>query len=195
MKFAIIESPFAPRDKTLKADSVDYKFEVQQNQDYARRASHILLTEFNTAPFASHLLYTQPFILDDTIEAERNLGISAGLELAKRADMSAVFYDLGISSGMVWGIKSAIENGRELQFMSFKDFNMEQKLPKDRKIYDLFDIKCTLQENGVDIRPFLNEKQLKELQTIEDEFDRTMVERFENDESNYVQDPTFSLTP
>lgn len=171
MKFGIVETPFAPRDKTLSKDNPLYQREVQQNQDYARRACHILLTEFNTAPFASHLLYTQEHILDDTIESERNLGISAGLELAKCADASFVFYDLGISSGMLWGIKSAIENDRELHFISFQDYGLIDKLPADRPYSSLKETQEFLLNNNVDILPYLTEKQKLQLTSLESELD------------------------
>ena len=70
------------------------------------------------APFASHLLYTQPGVLDDLIPKERKQGIEAGLELAKRADATVVYADLGISKGMEWGIKAATEIDRPIEYRS-----------------------------------------------------------------------------
>ena len=49
---------------------------------------------------ASHLLYTQPGILDDTIPDEREVGIAAGLEWAHVAEAMVIYTDRGISPGM-----------------------------------------------------------------------------------------------
>jgi len=98
MLFVIVESPYAG--------------DVEANEAYARRALHHSLVVCGEAPFASHLLYTQPGVLDDLIPDERQHGIDAGLELAKRADLSAFYVDRGISRGMKYGLQSAIKNGR-----------------------------------------------------------------------------------
>jgi hypothetical protein len=52
------------------------------------------------APLASHLLYTQPGILDDRIPVERSMGIHAGLEWRLVAEAAVFYVDYGISSGM-----------------------------------------------------------------------------------------------
>lgn len=101
--FVVIESPFAG--------------EVERNVAYARAAVADSLRR-GEAPFASHLLYTQPGILDDTIPAERSLGINAGLELGLRADLTAVYSDFGLSRGMQLGIEAAIAAGRPVEFRS-----------------------------------------------------------------------------
>jgi hypothetical protein len=49
---------------------------------------------------ASHLLFTQPGILNDAIAAERALGIEAGLAWLVAAEAMVVYVDLGISPGM-----------------------------------------------------------------------------------------------
>jgi hypothetical protein len=97
----IIESPYAG--------------EIGRNIDYARKCmkDSLLRGEF---PLASHLLYTQPGILDDSITIERNLGIAAGLEWGKMAEKTIVYTDYGISKGMQFGIENAIENNREVQY-------------------------------------------------------------------------------
>lgn len=103
-KFVIVESPFAG--------------DVKANTEYARDCLYDSLFR-GEAPFASHLLYTQ--VLDDEVEWERNWGIEAGLELAKRADLTAVYTDRGISRGMKLGIKAAEIAGREVEFRSVFD--------------------------------------------------------------------------
>src|SRR3546814_12910998 len=63
MKLVIIESPYAG--------------DVEENTRYARACLQDCLRR-GEAPFASHLLYTQPGILDDRVPDERELGLEAG---------------------------------------------------------------------------------------------------------------------
>lgn len=95
MKFVIVESPYAG--------------DVERNVRYARAALRDCLNR-GEAPFASHLLYTQA--LDDATPDERERGIVAGLELAKRADVTYAYCDLGVSPGMQRGIDAAYAAGR-----------------------------------------------------------------------------------
>ena len=67
-------------------------------------------------PFASHLLYTQPGILDDKIPAERDLGIKAGKRWTAVAEKTVVYLDRGISRGMHFGIADAQEKGRLVEY-------------------------------------------------------------------------------
>lgn len=91
----IIESPYAG--------------DVEANVEYARMCVKDSLMR-GEAPTASHLLYTQPGILDDTIPEERQLGIEAGLEWRRVAERTVVYADRGISEGMRYGIALAIES-------------------------------------------------------------------------------------
>lgn len=88
----IIESPFAG--------------DVESNIAYARKcvADSVHRGE---APIASHLLFTQPGILNDDIPGERALGIEAGLAWYRVADKCAVYADRGYSKGMTEGTKRA----------------------------------------------------------------------------------------
>jgi hypothetical protein len=97
---AVIESPYA-------ADTLEG---VEANLTYARRAMKDSLAR-GEAPIASHLLYTQPGILDDKIEHERNLGINAGLVWARHAKLAAFYIDLGWSRGMyqAWNYYQALK--------------------------------------------------------------------------------------
>jgi hypothetical protein len=52
------------------------------------------------APIASHLLYTQPGILDDSDWNERRKGIEAGFAWGVHADLVAFYLDHGWSDGM-----------------------------------------------------------------------------------------------
>lgn len=92
----IIESPFAG--------------DVEANIAYARKcvADSVHRGE---APIASHLLFTQPGILNDDIPGERKLGIEAGLAWYRVADKCAVYMDRGESGGMRTGIACAHSYG------------------------------------------------------------------------------------
>jgi len=100
-KLVILESPFAG--------------DVEANIEYARRCVKDSLMR-GEAPIASHLLYTQPGILDDTIPEERTLGIDAGLAWRRVAEGSVVYTDRGISPGMEYGIQRAREAGLTVEF-------------------------------------------------------------------------------
>ena len=76
MKRVILESPFAAGSREILGETQN--FSEQDNIDYARRCMHQCLVG-GMAPLASHLLYTQENVLDDTNPDERNLGIDAGL--------------------------------------------------------------------------------------------------------------------
>lgn len=103
MRLVIIESPYAG--------------DVEANLKYARECMRDAI-EWDDAPFASHLLYTQPGILDDNKPAERQLGITAGLEWGKNAEATVVYTDLGISAGMEIGIEAAKKAGRTVEYRS-----------------------------------------------------------------------------
>jgi len=100
-KFVIVESPFAG--------------DTEENVNYARAALKDCLLR-GEIPFASHLLYTQ--VLDDKLADERLLGISAGLEMGDRMDMTVVYDDMGISDGMAQGIWDARMKGRPVEYRS-----------------------------------------------------------------------------
>lgn len=70
------------------------------------------------SPIASHLLYTQPCVLDDNNEAERELGIAAGLAWLTVAEASVVYTDLGISRGMSYGLSQAHAAGIPIEYRS-----------------------------------------------------------------------------
>lgn len=48
-------------------------------------------------PLASHLLYTQPGVLNDDIPEERTRGIEAGLAWSSKSEGSVIYIDRGIS--------------------------------------------------------------------------------------------------
>ncbi len=103
MRLVVIESPYAGL--------------VDRNIAYARAAIRDCL-ERGEAPIASHLLFAQDGVLDDFVPEQRKLGISAGLAWAIKADLTAVYHDLGVSSGMRTGIEHASRHGRQIEFRS-----------------------------------------------------------------------------
>jgi hypothetical protein len=94
-----------------------YAGDVEKNLLYARDCMADCLRR-GEAPFASHLLYTQEGILDDSKAEERSLGMNAGFAWATYADKTVVYTDLGISRGMKDGIDKAIEARRTIEFRS-----------------------------------------------------------------------------
>lgn len=101
----IIESPYA--GKTPE--------ETQKNVEYARACLRDSLMR-GEAPFASHLLYTQEGVLDDTIPNERIRGILAGFAWRDAAERTAVYIDLGVTEGMSDGIEDSIARGVSVEY-------------------------------------------------------------------------------
>tara|TARA_B100000700_G_scaffold230615_1_gene255047 strand:- start:17428 stop:18477 length:1050 start_codon:yes stop_codon:yes gene_type:complete len=106
-KRIILESPFA-------GNEFQQRFE---NVQYAKALIHKLAHD-GYAPSASHLLYTQ--MLDDNQKSHRDLGINRGLDYAHNKD-SIIGIDKGISGGMEYGIKRAIDEGRSYNFFTLSD--------------------------------------------------------------------------
>lgn len=105
MRLVILETPYAG--------------DVEENLKYARACMADCFKR-GEAPFASHLLYTQPGVLDDTKPEERKLGIRAGFEWARVCDgafpvaIRVVYVDRGISPGMEEGIAHAKSIGQTI---------------------------------------------------------------------------------
>lgn len=85
MKLVVIESPYAG--------------DIERNIEYAKKCM-LDSIDRGEAPIASHLLYTQPDLLDDNDQADRECGIECGLAWARKADLAAFYVDLGWSRGM-----------------------------------------------------------------------------------------------
>lgn len=113
MKTVILESPYAGDSE------VHIRYARACMGDCLRRGE---------APFASHLLYTQPGVLDDRMPDERNMGIAAGLAIGDLFDATVVYTDLGISSGMEMGIERAELVGREVIYRT----NPKWPIPMER---------------------------------------------------------------
>lgn len=100
MKRVILESPF--------------KGDVALNIAYARACVADCL-RFGESASVSHLVFTQPGILDDNIPEERQLGIDAGLAWRHVSDGSVAYIDLGVSSGMKYGLALAADSGKSTE--------------------------------------------------------------------------------
>jgi hypothetical protein len=112
MRRVIIESPYAG--------------DIALNTRYARAAMADCLRR-GEAPFASHLLLTQPGVLDDADPVQRHLGIEAGLAWGEVAEATVVYTDLGTSPGMETGIHRAVEQGRAVEMRSLPEWATERE--------------------------------------------------------------------
>lgn len=111
MKLVVIESPYAG--------------DVEKNLTYVRAAMKDCFKR-GEAPFASHALYTQPGVLDDTNPEERKLGIEAGFEWGDVVErigyderevypLTVFYVDLGFSKGMKAALERCKANDREFE--------------------------------------------------------------------------------
>jgi hypothetical protein len=101
MRLVVVESPYAG--------------EIKANEAYGRACLRDCLMR-GEAPLASHLLYTQPGVLDDAIAEERDLGIRAGLAWGALAEASVAYIDRGVTDGMRRGIGAAEAAGRLVEY-------------------------------------------------------------------------------
>lgn len=92
MRRVVVESPFAG--------------DVERNTRYLRACLADCLRR-GEAPFASHAIYTQPGVLDDTDPVQRDIGIAAGFAWREMAEATVIYTDLGVSRGMIEGLKHA----------------------------------------------------------------------------------------
>ncbi|HLD40479.1 MAG TPA: hypothetical protein VJB13_05055 [Candidatus Nanoarchaeia archaeon] len=104
MKLVYVESPFKGENWELTA----------RNVYYARLCVRDCLKR-GEAPYASHLFFTQAGILNDAIQAERDLGIAAGQSMGDKFDLRVVYEDFGISKGMQYGIERALKLGQPIE--------------------------------------------------------------------------------
>lgn len=106
-RLVILETPYAGR----------WWWNRWANRKYARACMRDCIKR-DEAPFASHLLYTQPGILDDGIATERMTGIKAGLAWGMKAEATVVYVDRGTSGGMALGITDARAAKRPVEYRS-----------------------------------------------------------------------------
>jgi hypothetical protein len=92
---------------------------IAANETYARMCLRDCLLR-GEAPIASHLLYTQPGVLLDSVPEERTLGIEAGLAWGWVADATVVYTDRGVSSGMQKGVERAQAENRPVEMRALQ---------------------------------------------------------------------------
>jgi len=91
MRLVIIESP--------------YSGDVERNERYLQACIRDCIDR-GESPYASHRMLTSA--LDDTVKKERDQGIQAGFAWRTCAGVSAFYVDLGMSGGMIYGLKDAL---------------------------------------------------------------------------------------
>jgi hypothetical protein len=101
----VIESPLSAPDRDG----------IERNKTYAVRCMKDSLAR-GEAPYASHLLFDRPGLLDDQISTEREMGMLAGFAWGDYADLCAVYVDNGISRGMQAGIDRYRHRGIPIEF-------------------------------------------------------------------------------
>lgn len=105
-RLVILESPYAG--------------DVERNVAYARACLRDCLYR-GESPLASHLLYTQPGVLNDHSPEERAMGLKAGHDWYLKAYTCVVYTDLGISPGMEAGIAAARSHGVPVEYRTLPD--------------------------------------------------------------------------
>ncbi len=123
-RFVDVETPYAGKSEE----------EIRRNLLYARACVRDCLLR-GEVPFASHLFYTQPGILDDNIPGERQTGINAGKSLIESLPgiVTVVYQDLGISTGMQFGVDRAKANARDVEYRTLGAGWEEKELAIARK--------------------------------------------------------------
>jgi len=139
MKRVIIESPYFAEEGTNR----------QRNIMYARACVKDSL-ERGEAPIASHLLNTQPGILDDFNPSKRQQGIAAGHAWTKVADLVAVYINLGLSPGMKDGIEAAEKQGTPYEFRKLSDWPLNREALSFAKIVET----CKAYVHGIPLQGF-----------------------------------------
>lgn len=105
MLLVVVESPL----------SAPTRQGIEENKKYARECVLDCLRR-GEAPYASHLLFDQPGLLDDTDADQRKLGMEAGFMWGRLAHLIAVYVDRGISTGMQRGIDFYRGEGIEVEY-------------------------------------------------------------------------------
>lgn len=108
----IVESPFAGGFANVK---------------YSRECIRDCLDR-GESPFASHLLYTQKGVLNDTVIEERRRGIAAANGWLEVADFVAVYMDLGVTRGMLIGVAKAAKLNKPIRLRWLREVRDEEIL-------------------------------------------------------------------
>jgi len=129
MKLVIVESPFAG--------------DIPANLTYARACLRDCLGR-GEAPYASHLLYTQDGVLDDSVPEQRALGMTAGFRWGEKADETVVYLNRGVSPGMLRGIEAARLAGRPIRYRVLPGY------PEELNLLTIAELSLFLDQNAQD---------------------------------------------
>lgn len=112
MRLVLVESPYAnpPKDDPGR----HRRYLIDAMKDCLDRGE---------APLAMHGLLTHPGLLDDSVPADRQLGILVGFAWGAKAEATVVYTDLGISPGMRLGIDAAKALYRHVEYRRLADWN------------------------------------------------------------------------
>jgi hypothetical protein len=127
-RLVVVESPFAGA-----------RWDVPPDAEQARALRYLracMADAFSRgeAPFASHGLYTQPHVLDDTIPEERQRGIHAGFAWGALASVRAFYLDLGMSGGMRAGLIEAHRLSQAVEYRRLgEDWEAKPKPKREQK--------------------------------------------------------------
>lgn len=94
----------ALRARPLVVIETRFSGDRETNATYLKRAIADSISR-GECPYASHAFFTQ--FLDDDSMASRQLGMALGWTVMTRANLVAIYEDLGVSTGMVAGIEIA----------------------------------------------------------------------------------------
>lgn len=136
MTRVIIESPYAGKSNApWIIGKILRWWRTWLNIRYLRRCLRDSLKR-GEAPFASHAIYTQHGVLDDTIPSERSHGIRAGFEWGHCADKRVFYLDRGWSSGMMAGRSEADRIGQTIEYRTIDrewvDVLLKKKEPRHK---------------------------------------------------------------
>lgn len=131
MKRVIIESPYAGKTSAPWPLSIIFEWiDRRRNIAYLRDCLRDSLMR-GEAPFASHAIYTQPGVLRDHLENEREHGIQAGFAWGDVAALRVFYTDRGISRGMEYGKARAKAIGQPIEMRSLPQWQRKPKtMPK-----------------------------------------------------------------
>jgi hypothetical protein len=105
----VIESPFGTRPDGTRC----LPEERSRNRRYLD-ACMLNSFERGEAPLASHRMY--PGVLNDEEPEQRQKGLVAGWYWGAKADVVAVYVDLGVTPGMLGGIEQANLRGQPIEY-------------------------------------------------------------------------------
>ena len=128
----LIESPYAHT----------HKWGIQLHEAYLEACLFDSLMRGET-PIATHKLYTRA--LDDRIVDERRLGMLQAEIMLDFISIHAVYYDLGISKGMWWGIEQGERAGKRVEPRSLYEHDLH---PNDKLKWNDLRSKITMEKTN-----------------------------------------------